>query len=86
MVGIWRAIYKVFGWEYPERYDNRQQHLKHKVCEQIKKTNNIKKILKSNKPKLQTIKEKRRDTPRFKKSSKKCISKNKTKNIKAKFK
>ena len=49
MVGWWRWCYYVLGWEYPEYYDNRQQHLKHKLCEQINKTDNIKKILKSSK-------------------------------------
>ena len=55
---IWRKIYYIFGWEYPEHCDNRQQHLKHKLCEQIKKTDNIKKILKS--PKVKKKKKKKK--------------------------
>ena len=35
---IWRKIYYVLGWEYPERYDQRQAHLKFICGEQIKKS------------------------------------------------
>jgi len=58
MVGWWRTIYYYLGWEYPEYYDNRQQHLKHKLCEQIKKTDDIKKILKPKKKKTKKKKKK----------------------------
>jgi hypothetical protein len=43
---IWRKIYYVFGWEYPEKADERQKHLKHCLCNQIKNTKDIQKILK----------------------------------------
>ena len=43
---IWRKIYYVFGWEYPEKADERQKHLKHCLCKQIKETKNIKSVLK----------------------------------------
>lgn len=43
---FWRSVYYVFGWEYPERADERQKHLKHCLCKQIKETKDIQKILK----------------------------------------
>lgn len=43
---IWRKIYYVFGWEYPEKADERQKHLKHCLCKQIKETKDIKSVLK----------------------------------------
>ena len=45
---IWRKIYYVFGWEYPEKADERQKHLKHCLCNQIKNTKDIQKILREN--------------------------------------
>ena len=47
---IWRKIYYVFGWEYPEKADERQKHLKHCLCNQIKNTKDIQKILKQQIP------------------------------------
>jgi len=47
MVGWFRFIYKVVGWEYPERADEKQIRLRHLLHEQIRKTKNIKHILKS---------------------------------------
>jgi hypothetical protein len=43
---FWRTVYHVFGWEYPEKADERQKHLKHCLCKQIKETEDIQKILK----------------------------------------
>ena len=43
---FWRSVYYVFGWEYPEKADERQKHLKHCLCNQIKNTKDIQKILK----------------------------------------
>jgi hypothetical protein len=60
MVGWWRTIYYYLGWEYPEHYENRQQHLKHELVKQIKKTDNIKKILKT--PKKKKTKKKKKKT------------------------
>ena len=36
---ITRKIYYLLGWEYPERIDDRQTHLKFICGEQIKKSN-----------------------------------------------
>jgi len=49
MVGWFRFIYKVVGWEYPERADEKQIRLRHLLHEQIRKTKNIKSILNKNK-------------------------------------
>ena len=43
---FWRSVYYVFGWEYPEKADERQKHLKHCLCNQIRNTKDIQKILK----------------------------------------
>jgi len=47
MVGWFRFIYKVVGWEYPEKADEKQIRLRHLLHEQIRKTKNIKHILKN---------------------------------------
>jgi hypothetical protein len=36
---IWRKIYWVCGWEYPEKADEKQKRQKYLVTEQIKKSN-----------------------------------------------
>ena len=56
MVGWFRFIYKVVGWEYPERADEKQIRLRHLLHEQIRKTKNIKHILKNKGQISQTIK------------------------------
>ena len=38
---IWRKIYWVFGWEYPEQADEKQKWRKHKLNEEIR-SNNVK--------------------------------------------
>lgn len=66
MVGWKRFFYNILGWEYPEQADQRQKHLKHLLNQQIKNTDNIKKILKSSRGlKEQNFKKKRPDTPFF---------------------
>lgn len=48
-MGIWRTIYYYAGWEYVsqnQKWDEKQKRLKFLNTEQIKKTKNIKKILK----------------------------------------
>lgn len=35
---IWRKIYWVMNWDYPEIFDDKQRHLKYVCNEQIKKS------------------------------------------------
>lgn len=69
MVGWRRFIFRTFGWEYPEKADEKQKRLRHILHEQIRKTKNIKNILKN--------KNKSTNTQNLKSSPKKIIVKKK---------
>ena len=48
-MGFWRTIYYLAGWEYygsKEKWNDKQKRQKFLVCEQIKNTKDITKILK----------------------------------------
>lgn len=60
-MGIWRTIYYYCGWEYVsqnQKWDDKQKRQKFLCCEQIKRTDNIKKILKEQ-GEIKDLKEKR---------------------------
>lgn len=61
-MGIWRTIYYYAGWDYiskNDKWNDKQKRQKFLCCEQIKKTDNIKKILKEQ-GEIKDLKDKRK--------------------------
>jgi len=73
MTGWFRLLYKIVGWDYPERADPKQIRLRHLLHQQIRNTRHIQNILKN---------KNKGDISRIKKNSPKKLIKKKNKHLK----